>query len=316
MPATMKAVVSLLLATAVLFLTSLPARAVPNFAAQTGQPCTACHIGGYGPQLTPLGRAFKIGGYTQQGGEGWQSYVPLSAMVLTSFNHTGANVPADQITPHYNDNNNVALDQVSAFLAGGIGEHTGGFVQFTYSNIPNASHLDNTDLRPYTTTFDVGGNELRVGTTINNNPTVQDPYNSTFAWGYPYVQSGLAPTPTASPVLASGFNNNSIGYTVYAWYDHSLYLEGGAYTTVGTWSLARLGNDFGVGIRRVRCPICVLPMNGTGMPRHSTSARCICSPMSIRSPVCFKPTDQWAATITATTRSMLATSSWATAPTS
>jgi hypothetical protein len=247
MPATMKTVTGLVVATVTLFLTSLQARALPNFAAQTGQPCTACHIGGYGPQLTPLGRAFKIGGYTQRGGEGWQSYMPLSAMVLSSFNHTGANVATDQVTPHYNDNNNVALDQVSAFLAGGIGEHTGGFVQFTYSNIPNASHLDNTDLRPYTTTFDVGGNELRIGTTINNNPTVQDPYNSTFAWGYPYVQSGLAPTPTASPVLASGFNNNSIGYTVYAWYDRSLYLEAGAYTTVGTWSLARLGNDFGVG---------------------------------------------------------------------
>lgn len=224
-----------------------PAQAIPNFAAQTGQPCTACHIGGYGPQLTPLGRAFKIGGYTQRGGEGWPSYVPLSAMVLTSFTNTGSKVPDDQITPHYGANNNFALDQISAFLGGGIGEHTGGFVQFTYSNIPNASKLDNTDLRPYTTTFDVGGNELRIGTTVNNNPTVQDPYNSTFAWGFPYVQSGLAPTPAASPVLASGFNNNSIGYTVYAWYDHSLYLEAGAYTTMGAWALARLGNDFGVG---------------------------------------------------------------------
>ena len=61
------------------------------------------------------------------------------------------------------------------------------------------------------------------------------------------LRPSLAPTPTASPVLASGFNNNSIGYTVYAWYDHSLYLEGGAYTTISTWALARFGNDFGVG---------------------------------------------------------------------
>ena len=41
-----------------------PAKAVPSFAAQTGQPCTACHIGAFGPQLPPVGRAFKIGGYT------------------------------------------------------------------------------------------------------------------------------------------------------------------------------------------------------------------------------------------------------------
>ena len=39
-----------------LFLNISPAEALPAFAAQTGQPCTACHIGGFGPQLTPLGR--------------------------------------------------------------------------------------------------------------------------------------------------------------------------------------------------------------------------------------------------------------------
>ncbi len=240
-----KLLASLALAMAGLLLADLPANALPSFAAQTGQPCTACHIGGFGPQLTPLGRAFKIGGYTQRGGEGWQSYFPLSAMTQTSFNHTNAGVPGN--TAPYGPNNNFALDQVSGFLAGGIGEHTGGFVQFTYSNVSNSSALDNTDLRPYTTTFDVFDNELRIGTTVNNNPTVQDPYNSTFAWGFPYIASNLAPAPTATPVLDAGFNNNSIGYTVYGWYDHSLYLEGGFYTTIGTWALARLGNDFGVG---------------------------------------------------------------------
>jgi hypothetical protein len=40
---------------------------VPSFAARTGQPCSACHIGGFGPQLTPLRRAFKIG-YTETWG--------------------------------------------------------------------------------------------------------------------------------------------------------------------------------------------------------------------------------------------------------
>ena len=69
-----KYLTGLALALVGLLLADPPAKAVPNFAAQTGQPCTACHIGGYGPQLTPLGRAFKIGGYTQRGGEGWQSY--------------------------------------------------------------------------------------------------------------------------------------------------------------------------------------------------------------------------------------------------
>src|SRR5450755_3070643 len=136
----MKTVASLVLATVALFLTSLPARAVPNFAAQTGQPCTACHIGGFGPQLTPLGRAFKIGGYTQRGGEGLAASIPLSLMVQTSFNHTGL----DQNPPpqHYGPNNNFSLDQISGFIGGGIGEHTGGFMQFTWTDVDNTSAVD------------------------------------------------------------------------------------------------------------------------------------------------------------------------------
>src|SRR6266702_3930555 len=60
--------------------TAGPALAVPSFAIQTGQPCAACHIGAFGPQLTPYGRAFKIGGYTQGGGKGPGANIPLAAM--------------------------------------------------------------------------------------------------------------------------------------------------------------------------------------------------------------------------------------------
>src|SRR5450631_3507615 len=65
--------------TAYIFAITGTARAIPNFASQTGQPCTACHVGAFGPQLTPFGRAFKMGGYTQQGGEGVAASIPLSA---------------------------------------------------------------------------------------------------------------------------------------------------------------------------------------------------------------------------------------------
>ncbi len=233
---------------------SREAAALPSFASQTGQPCTACHVGSYGPQLTPLGRSFKIGGYTRRGGTGWDSYVPLSAMVITSFNRTDAKFPDDQIPHHYNSNNNVSLDQISAFVAGGIGEHTGGFIQFTWSDIDNAKHLDNTDLRPYTTTLELMDRELRIGTTVNNGPTVQDPYNSTFAWGYPFVASGIAPTPAANVMLQSGLTGNTLGYTVCAWYDQSLYVEAGAYHTLSRWALGRIGNDFGIGSTRSPAP--------------------------------------------------------------
>jgi hypothetical protein len=221
------------------------AEAIPAFASQTGQPCTACHIGGFGPQLTPLGRAFKIGGYTQGGGDGLAASIPLSLMIQTSFNATAA----DQNPPpqHYGPNNNFSLDQVSGFLGGHIGDHVGGFVQFTWSDVNNSSHVDNMDLRPYTTVLDLGGKELRVGATLNNAPTVQDPYNTTFAWGFPYINSLLAPTPTGNTLLAAGLGQSALGYTAYAWYDSKLYLEAGAYNTLSPWVLTRVGNGFGVG---------------------------------------------------------------------
>src|ERR1700719_4440818 len=44
-----------------------PARALPSFARQTGQPCGTCHTDF--PALTPYGRRFKLLGYTAGGGE-------------------------------------------------------------------------------------------------------------------------------------------------------------------------------------------------------------------------------------------------------
>jgi len=230
-----------------------PAQALPSYASQTGQPCTSCHVGGFGPQLTPSGRAFKIGGYTQTGGDGLASQIPFSAMAYGSFSKTATNQPSNSI-PGYGDNNNFNLDQVSGFLAGGFGEHSGALVQATSNNNLSNFHLDNTDIRPYTTTFDLGTEELRIGTTLNNAPTVQDPYNTTFAWGYPFVLSAIAPTPAAQPVLAGAFAGNSIGATAYAWYSHSLYVEAGGYNTMSPYLLARSGNSYAIGSTQGTAP--------------------------------------------------------------
>jgi len=221
------------------------AQAVPSFALQTGQPCTACHIGAYGPQLTAFGRAFKIGGYVQTGGQGWTSNIPLSIMVLGSFTNTARNQPSPP-QPHYADNNNATLDQVNAFLGGHIGENVGGLIQVTYSGISRGFNLDNTDLRAaFSVPF--GNTDVLLGVDVNNGPTVQDPYNSSYAWGYPYVGSRLAPTPSAQPLLAGGLAGNSIGVTTYAWYDRSLYLEGGGYKTFSPHWLSFTGNAYGPG---------------------------------------------------------------------
>src|SRR6266516_2336479 len=57
-----------------------PAWAVPSYTRQTGEPCTSCHVGAYGPALTPHGRAFKLGGYSDG-----HFVVPLSGSALVTF---------------------------------------------------------------------------------------------------------------------------------------------------------------------------------------------------------------------------------------
>ena len=90
-------------------LLALPADAVPSFAAQTGQPCETCHVGGFGPQLTAFGRSFKIGGYTNR----TVSFnVPVSMQVVASYLHTRVD-QAMPPAPNFHVNNNLALDQVA-----------------------------------------------------------------------------------------------------------------------------------------------------------------------------------------------------------
>ncbi len=215
-------------------------QAIPAFARQTGNTCDACHVGGFGPQLTPYGRLFKITGYTQRGGTGWQSLVPFSGMAQGSFSHLGGDLPADAVPEHYGDNNNTTLDQASVFIAGGK-DHTGGFIQLTYAGVDRAYEVDNTDLRPFVTTTQLFGNDLTVGLSVNNNPSVQDPYNSSFAWSYPFYTSDLEVGPGAATMMSDAFAGNTLGATVYGWYDDHIYLEAGAYHTQSDWLATRFG---------------------------------------------------------------------------
>jgi hypothetical protein len=230
-----------------------PAAALPSFAAQTGQPCTACHVGAYGPQLTPFGRAFKIGGYTQGGGEGLAAKIPVSGMVLASFSHTAADQPAPP-SAHFATNNNYAIDQISVFFAHRISDYIGAFVQGTYDGVNAATpdptaptfFLDNTDIR-ITAPFDIGDNTLRLGVSINNNPTVQDPYNTTPAWGFPYVASPVSLTPGATPLLDGGLGGTAIGITAYAWWNSALFVEVGGYKAMDTHLARNFGTFPGMG---------------------------------------------------------------------
>src|SRR5579859_6122157 len=130
-----------------------PALALPSFAQQTGQACAMCHIGGFGPQLTPFGRSFKLNGYTLALPD--SQSVPVAAMLVASYTHTAADQPQDP-APHEGTNDNFSLQEASLFLAGRLSDHIGVFAQTTYSDIDRLLTLDNVDLR-YATAHTIGG---------------------------------------------------------------------------------------------------------------------------------------------------------------
>jgi hypothetical protein len=248
----MRLMVALGLAALGLLAAMEPALAVPSFASQTGQPCTACHIGAFGPQLTAFGRAFKIGGYTLSGGDGLASKIPLAAFVQTSFNHTQVGQPGGA-APDFGDNNNPALDQVSLFLAGRFNDYAGAMIQTTYDGIGKSFFVDNSDIR-LTTPVDIGDTNLRIGLSFNNGPTVQDPFNSSMVWGPPYEGSALAPAPSWEPILMGALQGYVLGVTAYAWYDNALYAEFGTYRTMDD-KLAKTFGSFGAAPGNSTVPI-------------------------------------------------------------
>jgi hypothetical protein len=205
------------------------AKAVPSYARQTGMPCAACHT--TPPELTPFGRDFKINGYTLTGmqqieaqGKGTQAGLkisevpPLSAMLLTSFTHTSKDQPDTQ-------NNDTSFPQeLSLFFAGEITPHIGSFLQLTYAQEDDNLSLDNTDIR-YANHLTVAGKDTIYGVTLNNSPTVEDPWNTTPVWGFPFISSDVAPTPAAAPLISDALAQEVAGLGGYMFWDNHLYAD-------------------------------------------------------------------------------------------
>jgi hypothetical protein len=233
-----RAVVLGAVAAAAAFALPRPAAAVPSFAIQTGQPCAACHVGSFGPQLTQFGRDFKLYGYVSNDKK--PHLVPLSAMVQGSFTNTQVDqVPSP--TPRTGPNNNFTLDQISLFYAGAIIPNTvGAFIQATYDGVADTISWDNADIR-MTREGRLFGSDLVWGLTLNNNPTVQDLWNSTPAWGFPYVSSKVAPTPSAAALVNGGLAAKVGGLGAYALWNDLVYVEADAYKQLGHPTLNALG---------------------------------------------------------------------------
>jgi hypothetical protein len=213
-----------------------PAEALPSFARQTGQPCATCHTAF--PQLTPYGRRFKLMGYTATGGAyTFPPYPPLSFMLQSGFTHTNADLGPQG--GGFNSANNWTdlAQQFSVFWGGRITDHLGAFVQTTLSHDGGGTAFgwDNSDIR-YADTATLAGHDVIWGLDFNNNPTVQDPWNTTSAWAWPFITSAFQPAPYASTLLDGPFGGllgpgNAVSAGGYAFVDDSYYAELSLYKT-------------------------------------------------------------------------------------
>lgn len=218
--------------------------AVPAFNRQTGQNCLACHVGGQFPELTAYGRLFKLTGYTLG-----SRALPLSVMGvwgLTRTAHTAGEDPSN-----FPKNGAGTFQSASVFAAGRIADNFGMFAQVTYNNYAQQNaqgewvghtSSDNMDFR-YADRLIDAHQDLIWGATLNNNPSVQDVWNSAPAWTYPYVTSSFQVAPsTSGPLLAGGLAQQVAGAGGYVFWNRTLYVEASLYRTAnGFWSFLSQG---------------------------------------------------------------------------
>ena len=220
----------------IVFATGNRAEAVPSYARQTGLACEACHT--IFPELTPFGRRFKLGGYTLTTKPGitdinedresrlsLADFPPLSMMVQASTTWFNKAPPDSQKLGDKAQNGAVQFpQQLSIFYAGRVADNLGAYLQMTYSQQSGSVQIDNSDIR-YANHTDA--NDLLYGISINNNPSVQDVWNSTPAWGFPSIGTQMGPAVTQPQIMSLGQAVAGVG--AYAMYKDQVYLEASVY---------------------------------------------------------------------------------------
>jgi hypothetical protein len=218
------------------------AHAVPSFARQTGMACEACHT--VYPELTHFGRVFKASGYLLANLKQVRDVTgkkeellelaqtpALSIMAQASYTQLASSVP-DLSTgqPSVAQNGTTGFpQQLSLFYAGKIAPHFGAFFQLTYGSDSGTIGIDNTDLRFADAQVLPDAKSLIYGLSINNNPTVQDLWNSTPAFGFPFAGSNATISPLAGTEIDGGLAQDVAGITAYAMWNESVYAELGGY---------------------------------------------------------------------------------------
>ena len=219
------------------------AQALPSYARQLNVACSTCHTAF--PELNAFGRQFKLNAYAL--GEGPTKPVeskdsngretlslsglpPLSVMMQAAY--TGLN----QAVPDTQNGNAQLPQEASLFLAGHIAPGLGSFVQLTYSQADGEIGLDNAELR-YSHQAMLKGKPVTYGAVVNNNPTLEDLWNSTPAWGFPWTGPDVAPTPDAAPLIDDALAQDVMGAGGYALFAGKFYVASTLYRS------AHVGNS-------------------------------------------------------------------------
>jgi hypothetical protein len=203
------------------------AQAVPSFARQTGMTCATCHRADY-PELTAFGRNFKLNGYTlsdtkqieatsklNNNGLKINAPAPLSAMLMAALTSTAK--PTD--TGAQKDAFGFP-QELSLFYAGEMSPNMGTFLQMTYEQESDHFSWDNADIR-----YANHSGNTTYGFTLNNSPTVQDLWNSTPVWGFPYSGPAAANEPANSTLLEGMLAQDVAGLGAYGMWNNQLYTE-------------------------------------------------------------------------------------------
>jgi hypothetical protein len=218
-----------------------PAEALPLFARQTGMACLACHT--VYPELTHFGRMFKLNGYQLDNGKDLQMItdqgdqtlalpaIPnLALFIMAGYVSLGKPLPDSAVAGAHSLSSGIQFPQQVSLLYGGkIAPHFGAFAQVTYDSSSDTFNIDNTDFRFANQWVLPNKTPLTLGLSLNNNPSVEDPYNTTPAFGFPYLPPEIAVPSLAAPIIEAGTAYTVAGPVFYALWNESLYAAFGFY---------------------------------------------------------------------------------------
>ncbi len=201
------------------------AYAVPSYARQTGLACNVCHYSP--PELTPFGRIFKLSGYTlieapktRTVGNG--RVLELLRALPLSVGFTVSDTGLQKKQP-LTQNGTVGFPQgMSLYLAGEWAPHFGSFLEVPYDHASDHFGMGMADLR-YANRTKLAGKDFQYGVTINNQPTLEDLWNSTPAEGFPWFATSVNVSQIATPLIYGALMQDVAGLGGYGMWNHHLY---------------------------------------------------------------------------------------------